>query len=187
MTNFDKEMIIEWGKAFASMVAVFVLLLLACVMCGCTKTQYIPIPEYHTESIRTDSTTFLSLLQTLRNIELMKQRNTDTLRAIDKEVVVLDENGDTAKHLKYIYIYLSKAQEVEYQRTIEILRDSVRELKAEKSIVKVDSVPVPYPVERELSRWEQTKMDLGGFAFGGIVVAIIIIAILAWIARKRKK
>lgn len=37
-----------------------------------------------------------------------------------------------------------------------------------------DSVPVPYPVERELSKWEQTKMDFGGFALGGIAVALCI-------------
>lgn len=33
------------------------------------------------------------------------------------------------------------------------------------SFVKVDTVRVPFPVERRLSRWESLKMELGGWAF----------------------
>ncbi len=78
-------------------------------------------------------------------------------------------NGDT------VFIYQDRIK----WRT-EVKHDSVY-------INKTDTIRVPYPVERKLSRWEQAKMDFGGIAFGGIVVAIIIIAILAWIAKKRKK
>ena len=38
-----------------------------------------------------------------------------------------------------------------------------------------DSVQVPYPVERELTRWERVKMDVGGVAIGSIVVVILIV------------
>jgi len=41
------------------------------------------------------------------------------------------------------------------------------------SFVKVDSVQVPYPVERKLTRWESMKMELGGWAFGGLIMADI--------------
>ena len=51
--------------------------------------------------------------------------------------------------------------------------------------VKADSVPVPYPVERSLSCWEQTKMDLGGFALGGIAVALC--AIIVWIVKIKRR
>lgn len=33
------------------------------------------------------------------------------------------------------------------------------------SFVKVDTVRVPFPVERQLSRWESLKMELGGWTF----------------------
>lgn len=39
--------------------------------------------------------------------------------------------------------------------------------------VRVDSVPVPVPVERKLSRWEETKLHYGGFAFVAVVVCIL--------------
>ena len=41
------------------------------------------------------------------------------------------------------------------------------------------------PVERPLSRWEQTKMDFGGFALGALAAALCIAAI--WLARKFRK
>lgn len=31
---------------------------------------------------------------------------------------------------------------------------------------------VPYPVERELTRWERTKMDFGGMAIGAVAAAV---------------
>ena len=40
--------------------------------------------------------------------------------------------------------------------------------------VRVDSVSVPVPVERKLSRWEETKLHYGGFALMAVVVCILI-------------
>ncbi len=39
--------------------------------------------------------------------------------------------------------------------------------------VRTDSVGVPYPVERKLSRWEETKLHYGGFAMVAVVVCIL--------------
>ena len=52
------------------------------------------------------------------------------------------------------------------------------------SFVKVDSVQVPYPVERELTRWESMKMELGGWAFGGLVVVLLLVI---WLICKSRK
>ncbi len=43
------------------------------------------------------------------------------------------------------------------------------------SFVKTDSIQVPYPVERQLNRWESMKMELGGWAFGVIIAMAMII------------
>ncbi|WP_242054541.1 hypothetical protein [Bacteroides fragilis] len=53
------------------------------------------------------------------------------------------------------------------------------------SFVKVDSVQVPYPVERKLTRWESMKMELGGWAFGGLIMAIIIVCWLIFKSRSK--
>lgn len=53
-------------------------------------------------------------------------------------------------------------------------------------IHKTDSVQVPYPVEKSLSRWQTIKMELGGWAFG-IIIAFVLIIIGWMVYRWRNK
>lgn len=165
MRKFDKDLFIECGKTLASGIVALLLLFFACVMCGCTKTQY--IPEYHTESFKTDSTTFLSLLQTLRQIEKSRQSTSDTIIINHYERAKVNENGDTIGYESNTNTYKSTSRERELERTIEMLRDSVRDLKAQTTIAKVDSIRVPYPVERvkevekSFAWWQKGLMILG--------------------------
>lgn len=53
------------------------------------------------------------------------------------------------------------------------------------SFVKTDSVQVPYPVEKRLTRWQSMKMELGGWAFGGLLFVLIIVGWLVY--RNRNK
>ena len=64
--------------------------------------------------------------------------------------------------------------------------DRWRETVKTDTLVRVDSLRIPYPVERELSRWEQVKMDYGAVAIGVSIAAVIglIIAIILWLRRK---
>ena len=51
------------------------------------------------------------------------------------------------------------------------------------TIMKSDSIRVPYPVEKKLSKWQQFRLDFGGWAMGGTVVAIVLIII--WLVRRK--
>ena len=51
------------------------------------------------------------------------------------------------------------------------------------TIMKSDSIRVPYPVERRLSKWEQFKMDVGGLAMG--LIAVVIIFVIVWLVRRK--
>lgn len=64
-------------------------------------------------------------------------------------------------------------------------RERIKEVHDTVYIERTDSVPVPYPVERELSRWERVKVDYGGFALGlaGSVLAVAVI----WLAKKFRR
>ena len=76
--------------------------------------------------------------------------------------------GDTVYQYRYKYLY-------KYQY-----------LNRTDTVIKVDSVQVPYPVEKRLTRWQSIKMELGGWAFGIIIVFALIIA--GWLVyRLRKK
>lgn len=48
-----------------------------------------------------------------------------------------------------------------------------------------DTIRVPYPVERQLTRWQQAKMDFGGFAMGGVVIALCIAVV--WLIKKFRR
>lgn len=53
-------------------------------------------------------------------------------------------------------------------------------------IEKTDSVQVPYPVEKQLSRWQSLKMEIGGWAFG--VIIVMALAFVGWLVyRLRRK
>ncbi len=45
------------------------------------------------------------------------------------------------------------------------------------TIMQRDSIRVPYPVEKSLSKWEQAKMDFGGIAIGGTIALVILVII----------
>ncbi len=82
------------------------------------------------------------------------------------------------------YVYIKGDTVIDWRDRVK-WRD--REVHDSIYINKTDTIRVPYPVERKLSRWEQTKMDLGGFAFWALGISLAAVGILAWIARKRRK
>ncbi len=44
---------------------------------------------------------------------------------------------------------------------------------------------VPYPVEKALTQWEQTKMDFGGMAIGGTAIALCVAVM--WLIKKFRR
>ena len=43
------------------------------------------------------------------------------------------------------------------------------------TVMLTDSVQFPYPVEKQLTRWQQMKIELGGWAVGVIVILSIVL------------
>lgn len=43
------------------------------------------------------------------------------------------------------------------------------------TVMLTDSVQIPYPVEKQLTRWQQMKIELGGWAVGVIVILFIVL------------
>lgn len=88
---------------------------------------------------------------------------------IMRDSVAVFQKGDTVTITKYRDRYrVKELTDTVYQSAI----DSVK-------------ISVPYPVERELSRWERTKMDFGGMAIGGLVIALCVA--VAWLIKKFRK
>ena len=51
------------------------------------------------------------------------------------------------------------------------------------TIIKTDSIRVPYPVEKKLSKWQQLRLDFGGWAMGLIVIVIFFVVV--WLVRRK--
>lgn len=97
--------------------------------------------------------------------EQVTKWRTDTV--IDRDTVSVLQRGDTILQ-----------ESVKWRWRVRELHDTV-------IVERVDSVSVPCPVERELSRWERTKMDFGGAAIGGL--AIVLCVAVVWLMRKFRR
>ena len=51
------------------------------------------------------------------------------------------------------------------------------------TIMKSDSIRVPYPVEKTLTMWQRAKMDGGGWAMG--LITVVIIFVIVWLVRRK--
>lgn len=71
--------------------------------------------------------------------------------------VYVHDKGDTVYKFKYRYVFVDKVK-----------RDTLY-------VERTDSVRVPYPVEKKLTRWQSLKLEAGGFAIAAIAVLILIV------------
>lgn len=81
----------------------------------------------------------------------------DSIYMLDS--VYIKETGDTVFIEKYKYLYRDK-----------LVRDTLY-------MAKTDSIQVPYPVEKELTRWQQFRMYFGGWAMCIVVISILILIV----------
>ena len=93
----------------------------------------------------------------------------------DREVEKLV--ADTVHDTRFVWVKgdtVVDIRETEHIRRVEI-HDTCY-------IERTDTIRIPYPVERKLSKWEQTKMDFGGIAIGVFIAVVIVV-----IVRRAKK
>ena len=89
----------------------------------------------------------------------------DSIYQLDS--IYIRDKGDTVLITKTKYIYRDK-----------LIRDTVY-------ASRVDSIQVPYPVEKELTRWQQIRLNVGGWAIG-ILAGVILTIIFAYVINLRK-
>lgn len=77
--------------------------------------------------------------------------------------------GDTIYQDKVVWKYVYR-DKVKYD-TVAILRS--------------DTINVPYPVECKLSKWEQLKLNVGGWAIS--IIIIIVLIVMGFMVYKLKK
>lgn len=81
-----------------------------------------------------------------------------------RDSIYMQLKGDSVYLYKYKYLY----------RYLTINKTD--------TVLKTDSIQVPYPIEKELTRWQEIKIELGGWAFGIIISFGLII--VGWLVYK---
>ena len=143
-----------YDMAFLVIVAVIITLFIWLV--SACSPRVITVPEYHYERHNTTDTI------TLRDSVLREQKT--VIREADSSM--LADLGIRLQQGERAILVLRKELERALNQQKEVQHDTV---------VKIDSIRVPYPVEKQLSKWEKLKMDLGGWAFVGLVILIIYV------------
>ena len=143
-----------------------VFTLILCIAASCTKKVYIPLNTLTTITER--------LLDTVIKVNLQVYRDTIT-------------TPDTLSHLVNPY------GESWAQVSCGLLRHSLTSSKdpidvkvVYKDIIRVDSIPVPVPiekkvyVEKKLSLWQSIRMRIGEAAIGAVGILLII-----WLIKRK--
>ncbi len=127
------------------------------MLSACAATKYVPVEvvctEYknHTDTVSMTDTVY-------------KEKNT-TIREADPALV--NELGLKLKDNERAILILQK----ELERAV-----SMKKQHTTDTVIKTDSVPVPYPVEKQLTAWQQMKVDFGElFLFIGLVLVVYLI------------
>lgn len=134
-------------------------------VCSCRTIKYVPVESY------ADSVVVEKL------VEVQLPPDSVTIRAL----LECDENGKVVLN----WLDIANSKNVEAQLTIDSLGNLLAKMKTQKDTVYLPSkevtvtkeVKVPYPVEKELTRWQQFRMDFGGWAMCIVVISILILIV----------
>ena len=80
-----------------------------------------------------------------------------------------------------IYMWM-KGDTIYKEKFSVIYKDRWRDRYLCDTVIKTDSVRVPYPVEKKLSKWQQIKLDIGEWVI--VALALSLIALVVIIVRK---
>ena len=102
-------------------------------------------------------------VETIRTDSLYLTRTrTDSIHI--KDSVYIREKGDSVFVDKWHIVYRDR-----------MIRDTAY-------IEKEKELEVPYPVEKELTWWQKTKLELGEFSIGIILILLIVVI---WLVKKK--
>jgi hypothetical protein len=129
---------------------------------GCSP-KVITVPEYHYERHNTTDTVMM-------RDSILRERNT-IIREADSSM--LADLGIRLQQGERAILVLRKELERALNQQKEVVHDTV---------VKVDSIRVAYPVEKQLTKWQQFKQDVASWLF-----AIIVALVIAWLWSRYKR
>lgn len=147
-----------------------VICIIITMFCGCKNVQYVPYEVVKKEIVHQTDTVE-------KKVETNKETNTIIREGRPEDSVLLAKLG--------IKLSANERLLILQQQQISDLTNELKEIH-NKDSVRSDTIQVPVPVERNLSRWEQVCLDYGKVMMGGTILAVVIIIVwlIIWIRRK---
>ena len=176
------------GRALGVSLSIFAVIMIGVaimLVSGCRSIKYVPVETVRTEYREADTPAIYNRLLKLFESSREKETRSDSLIDQTKEIVVLKENGDTARYDRERIVYRATNHEKELELKVQRQDSVINALTLQLASIKSDTIREPYPVERQLTRWEQTKQDYGGYAIA--ICSVVILAFVAWLARRMRK
>lgn len=156
-------------------ILLFLVSILGIISCR-SRVQYVPV-ESNTDSIYID-----------RLIPYPLPVDSASIRAL----MECDENGKVVLR----WLDMANTKNVQLMFTIDSLGNVISNMKVPRDTIYLPSkeiyvdrkIEVPVEVERKLSKWEQFKMDVGGWAIG-LLSGVLLLGIgyvVVWLIKKRR-
>lgn len=143
------------------------------LICSCRTVKYVPVDS------KADSVVVEKL------VEVQLPPDSATIRAL----LECDKNGRVVLSL----LDIANSKNAQAQLSIDSLGNLLAKMRTQpdtiylpsKEVTVTNEVKVPCHVEKDLTRWQQMKLELGGWAFG-IIIAFVLI-IVGWLVYKSWK
>lgn len=178
----DKEI-----KYYVYSVLIIIGLLAMTALCftSCSHRVYVPVQSIHTDTVYMAKKDSVHIKDSLILKQIVNVR--DSVAIHDSVVIVKNEQGEVKERLivRYRDRWHATVDNLSLQRQIDRYKASNDSLRA----IKKDYIEVPKVIERELTRWQKIKMDVGGWAIGALSATFlaVIAYIVVWLLKKYRK
>lgn len=168
-------------KGYRLIAAYLIAVLIAIVwLCSC-KTKYVPVETVRTERVEVHDT--VEIANSTARIDSTTTETKTLLQKVDSAYLALLGIVNAPKEA-----WLLKTSTTTKQKTTEQEYHQDKRRQSSDS-VRTEVIEVPYPVERELNKWEQFCLDYGKVMVGCTVVMVVLLLfiVVRWInGRKRR-
>lgn len=170
---------------YSMLILIGLLALTALCLTSCSHRVYVPVQSIRTDTIYMSKKDSVHIKDSLITRQVITVR--DSIAIHDSVVIVKDEQGNVKERL--IVRYRDHWHATQDNLTLLRLIDRYKASNDSLLATMREHIEVPKVVERELSRWEKIKMDVGGWAIGAMSTFLLAIIgyIVVWLLKKYRR
>lgn len=170
---------------YTMLIIIGLLALTSLCFTSCSHRVYVPVQSIRTDTIYMSKKDSVHIKDSLITRQVITTH--DSVAIHDSVVIVKDEQGNIKERL--IVHYRDHWHATQDALTLLRLIDRYKAINDSLSATMREHIEAPKVVERELSRWEKLKMDVGGWAIGAMSTVLlgVIGYIVVWLLKKYRK